>query len=65
MVLSKCQAVAVPAQYQPSSHPSSCCPQTYEQHEWVIHLAGKLLANEAGALSLLALNPFAGRAPPR
>ncbi|XP_074179191.1 lipase maturation factor 1 [Rhinolophus sinicus] len=39
--------------------------QTYEQHEWIIHLAGKLLANEADALSLLALNPFAGRAPPR
>ncbi|XP_032957081.1 lipase maturation factor 1 [Rhinolophus ferrumequinum] len=39
--------------------------QTYEQHEWVIHLAGKLLANDADALSLLALNPFAGRAPPR
>ncbi|KAM5198284.1 lipase maturation factor 1 isoform 4-T4 [Hipposideros larvatus] len=39
--------------------------QTYEQHEWVIHLAGKLLANDADTLSLLALNPFAGRAPPR
>ncbi|XP_015446676.1 lipase maturation factor 1 isoform X2 [Pteropus alecto] len=39
--------------------------QTYEQHEWVIHLAGKLLANDAKALSLLALNPFADRAPPR
>lgn len=39
--------------------------QTYEQHEWVIHLAGKLLANDAEALSLLALNPFADRAPPR
>ncbi|XP_035876996.1 lipase maturation factor 1 isoform X3 [Phyllostomus discolor] len=39
--------------------------QTYEHHEWVIHLAGKLLANDAEALSLLALNPFADRAPPR
>ncbi|KAM8777553.1 lipase maturation factor 1 [Rhynchonycteris naso] len=39
--------------------------QTYEQHEWVIHLAGKLLANDAEALSLLDLNPFADRDPPR
>ncbi|XP_004438276.1 PREDICTED: lipase maturation factor 1 [Ceratotherium simum simum] len=39
--------------------------QTYEHNEWVIHLAGKLLANDAQALALLALNPFAGRAPPR
>ncbi|KAM6155181.1 lipase maturation factor 1 [Rhynchocyon petersi] len=39
--------------------------QTYEQHEWIIHLAGKLLANDAQALSLLAHNPFQGRAPPR
>lgn len=44
---------------------SSSCPQTYEQHEWVIHLAGRLLANDAEVLSLLALNPFANRAPPR
>ncbi|XP_045849414.1 lipase maturation factor 1 isoform X2 [Meles meles] len=39
--------------------------QTYEQHEWVLHLAGRLLANDASALSLLALNPFENRAPPR
>ncbi|XP_057631442.1 lipase maturation factor 1 [Chionomys nivalis] len=39
--------------------------QTYEQNEWIIHLAGKLLAGDAEALSLLALNPFEGRAPPR
>ncbi|XP_006146497.2 lipase maturation factor 1 [Tupaia chinensis] len=39
--------------------------QTYEHNEWIIHLAGKLLANDADALSLLALNPFAGRPPPR
>ncbi|XP_005391654.1 PREDICTED: lipase maturation factor 1 [Chinchilla lanigera] len=39
--------------------------QTYEQNEWILHLAGKLLANNAEALSLLALNPFEGRAPPR
>ncbi|XP_033614562.1 lipase maturation factor 1 isoform X2 [Fukomys damarensis] len=38
--------------------------QTYEQNEWILHLAGKLLANDAEALSLLALNPFEGRAPP-
>ncbi|XP_045640783.1 lipase maturation factor 1 isoform X2 [Ursus americanus] len=39
--------------------------QTYEHNEWIIHLAGKLLANDATALSLLALNPFKDRAPPR
>ncbi|XP_025272879.1 lipase maturation factor 1 isoform X1 [Canis lupus baileyi] len=39
--------------------------QTYEHNEWIIHLAGKLLANDASALSLLAVNPFEGRAPPR
>ncbi|EPY90067.1 lipase maturation factor 1 [Camelus ferus] len=39
--------------------------QTYEHNEWIIHLAGKLLTNDAQALSLLAFNPFAGRAPPR
>ncbi|KAM6299397.1 lipase maturation factor 1 [Aegotheles albertisi] len=39
--------------------------QTYEQNEWIIHLAGKLLAQEEEALSLMATNPFAGRAPPR
>ncbi|NWR00189.1 LMF1 factor, partial [Paradoxornis webbianus] len=38
--------------------------QTYEQNEWIIHLAGKLLAQEEEALSLLATNPFAGRDPP-
>ncbi|XP_059682563.1 lipase maturation factor 1 [Gavia stellata] len=39
--------------------------QTYEQNEWIIHLAGKLLAQEEATLSLMATNPFAGRAPPR
>ncbi|XP_004628182.1 lipase maturation factor 1 isoform X1 [Octodon degus] len=39
--------------------------QTYEQNEWILHLAGKLLANNAEAVSLLALNPFEGREPPR
>ncbi|XP_062475021.1 lipase maturation factor 1 isoform X1 [Pezoporus occidentalis] len=39
--------------------------QTYEQNEWIIHLAGKLLAQEEETLSLMATNPFAGRAPPR
>lgn len=67
--LSKCagrgSASPVPTQEPWPEHPFSYCPQTYEQHEWVIHLAGKLLANDAEALSLLALNPFADRAPPR
>ncbi|XP_077173079.1 cytosolic iron-sulfur assembly component 3 isoform X2 [Paroedura picta] len=39
--------------------------QTYEQNEWIIHLAGKLLANEKEVLSLMASNPFEGKAPPR
>ncbi|XP_010124856.1 PREDICTED: lipase maturation factor 1-like, partial [Chlamydotis macqueenii] len=39
--------------------------QTYEQNEWIIHLAGKLLAQEEETLSLMATNPFEGRAPPR
>ncbi|XP_032281416.1 lipase maturation factor 1 isoform X1 [Phoca vitulina] len=39
--------------------------QTYEHNEWIIHLAGRLLANDATAVSLLALNPFKDRAPPR
>ncbi|XP_012587162.1 PREDICTED: lipase maturation factor 1 [Condylura cristata] len=39
--------------------------QTYEHNEWILHLAGKLLANDAQATSLLAHNPFSGRDPPR
>ncbi|KAK1164750.1 lipase maturation factor 1 isoform X1 [Acipenser oxyrinchus oxyrinchus] len=39
--------------------------QTYEQNEWVIHLAGRLLANDTLTLSLMAHNPFEGREPPR
>ncbi|XP_029433066.1 lipase maturation factor 1-like [Rhinatrema bivittatum] len=39
--------------------------QTYEQNEWIIHLAGKLLANDNSALSLIALNPFKGKKRPR
>lgn len=57
---------------QPPGEWLSLCPtsqtlsfQTYEQNEWIIHLTGKLLADDAEALSLLALNPFEGRAPPR
>lgn len=39
--------------------------QTYEHNDWILHLAGKLLASDAEALSLLAHNPFASRPPPR
>ncbi|CAH2307372.1 lipase maturation factor 1 [Pelobates cultripes] len=39
--------------------------QTYEQNEWIIHLAGKLLANDNATTSLIALNPFLGKKPPR
>ncbi|MEQ2157443.1 Lipase maturation factor 1 [Goodea atripinnis] len=39
--------------------------QTYEQSEWIIHIAGRLLANDSTVLSLLDYNPFQGRDPPR
>lgn len=39
--------------------------QTYEQSEWVIHIAGRLLSNDSAVLSLLDHNPFRGGAPPR
>ncbi|XP_078794145.1 lipase maturation factor 1 [Oryzias latipes] len=39
--------------------------QTYEQSEWVIHIAGRLLANDSAVLSLVHHNPFQGREPPR
>ncbi|XP_053197743.1 lipase maturation factor 1 isoform X1 [Scomber japonicus] len=39
--------------------------QTYEQSEWVIHIAGRLLANDTTVLSLLDHNPFQGGDPPR
>ncbi|XP_038591910.1 lipase maturation factor 1 isoform X2 [Micropterus salmoides] len=39
--------------------------QTYEQSEWVIHIAGRLLSNDSTVLSLLDHNPFQGREAPR
>ncbi|XP_074477062.1 lipase maturation factor 1 isoform X1 [Sebastes fasciatus] len=39
--------------------------QTYEQSEWVIHIAGRLLSNDSSVLSLLDHNPFHGRETPR
>lgn len=39
--------------------------QTYEQSEWVIHIAGRLLSNDSTVLSLLDHNPFQGRDTPR
>uniref|UniRef100_A0A8C3AW86 Lipase maturation factor n=1 Tax=Cyclopterus lumpus TaxID=8103 RepID=A0A8C3AW86_CYCLU len=39
--------------------------QTYEQSEWVIHIAGRLLSNDSAVLSLLDHNPFRGGEPPR
>uniref|UniRef100_A0A3B1J944 Lipase maturation factor n=1 Tax=Astyanax mexicanus TaxID=7994 RepID=A0A3B1J944_ASTMX len=39
--------------------------QTYEQNEWVIQIAGRLLANDSTVLSLLGHNPFEGREKPR
>ena len=59
------RAPCVPGSVPGASSLSLSHPQTYEHNEWIIHLAGKLLANDATALSLLALNPFKDRAPPR
>ncbi|XP_033988773.1 LOW QUALITY PROTEIN: lipase maturation factor 1 [Trematomus bernacchii] len=39
--------------------------QTYEQSEWVIHIAGRLLSNDSSVLSLIDYNPFQGRETPR
>ncbi|XP_068161515.1 lipase maturation factor 1 [Antennarius striatus] len=39
--------------------------QTYEQSEWVIHIAGRLLSNDSTVLSLIDSNPFQGRETPR
>nr|XP_057917828.1 lipase maturation factor 1 [Doryrhamphus excisus] len=39
--------------------------QTYEQSEWVIHIAGRLLANDSTVLSLLDHNPFKDTGVPR
>ncbi|XP_038677060.1 lipase maturation factor 1 isoform X3 [Scyliorhinus canicula] len=39
--------------------------QTYEQNEWLIHLAGRLLKNDSHILSLMAQNPFESRGAPR
>ncbi|XP_026133198.1 lipase maturation factor 1 [Carassius auratus] len=39
--------------------------QTYEQNEWVIHIAGRLLANDSTVLSLMGHNPFQNREKPR
>uniref|UniRef100_A0A3Q3MKL7 Lipase maturation factor n=1 Tax=Labrus bergylta TaxID=56723 RepID=A0A3Q3MKL7_9LABR len=39
--------------------------QTYEQSEWVIHIAGRLLSNDSMVLSLLDHNPFQGTETPR
>ncbi|KAI1886493.1 hypothetical protein AGOR_G00196310 [Albula goreensis] len=39
--------------------------QTYEQNEWVIQIAGRLLANDSTVLSLIQHNPFQGRDNPR
>ncbi|XP_067911959.1 lipase maturation factor 1 isoform X1 [Heterodontus francisci] len=39
--------------------------QTYEQNEWLIHMAGRLLMNDSLVLSLMAHNPFENRGAPR
>jgi hypothetical protein len=32
---------------------------------WLVHLGVKLLANDEGATSLIAFNPFDGKQPPK
>ncbi|XP_061910947.1 lipase maturation factor 1 isoform X1 [Entelurus aequoreus] len=39
--------------------------QTYEQSEWIIHIAGRLLANDSTVLSLLDHNPYKDGGVPR
>ncbi|XP_062860070.1 lipase maturation factor 1 [Trichomycterus rosablanca] len=39
--------------------------QTYEQNEWLIQLAGRLLANDSTVLSLIEHNPFQKKENPR
>ncbi|XP_066520517.1 lipase maturation factor 1 [Hoplias malabaricus] len=39
--------------------------QTYEQNEWVIQIAGRLLVNDSTVLSLMAQSPFQGGEKPR
>lgn len=39
--------------------------QNYQRNPWLVHLGVKLLANNEGATSLLAYNPFEGKLPPR
>ncbi|TRY83762.1 hypothetical protein DNTS_025256, partial [Danionella cerebrum] len=39
--------------------------ETYEQSEWVIQIAGRLLANDSSVLSLMAHNPFQDGEGPR
>ncbi|KAM9463160.1 lipase maturation factor 1 [Clarias gariepinus] len=39
--------------------------QTYEQNEWIIQIAGRLLANDSTVLSLMDHNPFQSRGKPR
>ncbi|KAK7498343.1 hypothetical protein BaRGS_00010297 [Batillaria attramentaria] len=39
--------------------------QSYQHNPWLVHLAVKLLANDADATSLIAHNPFEGQNPPR
>ncbi|XP_076461543.1 lipase maturation factor 1-like [Babylonia areolata] len=39
--------------------------QSYERNPWLVHLAVKLLVNDAEATSLIEHNPFQGKAPPK
>ncbi|XP_013382135.1 lipase maturation factor 1-like [Lingula anatina] len=39
--------------------------QNYQHNPWLVHLAAQLLVNDEGASSLIAHNPFLGKAPPK
>lgn len=39
-------------------------PQTYEQNEWIVQIAGRLLANDSTVLSVMDYNPFQGKDKP-
>ena len=39
--------------------------QSYQYNNWLVHLAAKLLANDAEVVSLIETNPFDGKDPPK
>jgi hypothetical protein len=56
--------VIAPYQYRVDWEIWFAAMASYRQHPWLVHLVAKLLAGDAGALSLLAPGPFRDH-PPR